>query len=183
MAIKTFTSGEVLTASDTNTYLANSGLVFVTSQSLGSSPIVVANCFSSVYDNYRIVISALPSTTILVSLRIRDSGGEVSLGNYNQSVVRTDSSTASTYVNEFFGRSLTSCSLINTSTQWGMELDITSPNLAEPTTFVGKATNAVSNNYSIAGSYNANTVATGFNLILSTGSLTGDISVYGYRTS
>jgi hypothetical protein len=30
MAIKTFTTGEVLTASDTNTYLANSGLVFET---------------------------------------------------------------------------------------------------------------------------------------------------------
>jgi hypothetical protein len=29
MAIKTFTTGEVLTASDTNTYLANAGLVFV----------------------------------------------------------------------------------------------------------------------------------------------------------
>jgi hypothetical protein len=27
MAIKTFTTGEVLTAADTNTYLANSGLI------------------------------------------------------------------------------------------------------------------------------------------------------------
>ena len=31
MAIKTFTTGEVLTASDTNTYLANAGLVYITS--------------------------------------------------------------------------------------------------------------------------------------------------------
>jgi hypothetical protein len=36
MAIKTFTTGEVLTASDTNTYLANSGLVYVKSQTIGS---------------------------------------------------------------------------------------------------------------------------------------------------
>jgi hypothetical protein len=33
MAIKTFTTGEVLTAADTNTYLANSGLVYVKTHS------------------------------------------------------------------------------------------------------------------------------------------------------
>jgi hypothetical protein len=57
MAIKTFTTGEVLTASDTNTYLANSGLVFVKSQAITSgSTVVVTDAFSSTYDNYRIVI-------------------------------------------------------------------------------------------------------------------------------
>ena len=54
MAIKTFTTGEVLTASDTNTYLANSGLVFVKSQAVGSavSSVTVSSAFSSTYDNY-----------------------------------------------------------------------------------------------------------------------------------
>jgi len=54
MAIKTFTTGEVLTAADTNTYLANSGLVFVKSQTVGSgvSSVTVSSAFSSTYDNY-----------------------------------------------------------------------------------------------------------------------------------
>lgn len=54
MAIKTFTTGEVLTAADTNTYLANSGLVFVKSQTVGASvaSVTVTNAFSSTYDNY-----------------------------------------------------------------------------------------------------------------------------------
>ena len=59
MAIKTFTTGEVLTAADTNTYLANSGLVYITSGTVssGSSYLEILNCFSATYDNYRIVIS------------------------------------------------------------------------------------------------------------------------------
>ena len=58
MAIKTFTTGEVLTAADTNTYLANSGLVYVTSFAIGTgvSSVVCANAFNSTYDNYRIIV-------------------------------------------------------------------------------------------------------------------------------
>ena len=59
MAIKTFTTGEVLTASDTNTYLANSGLVYITSQSLATATTNVVGCFTSTYDNYRIVLSSV----------------------------------------------------------------------------------------------------------------------------
>lgn len=64
MAVKTFSVGEVLTASDTNTYLANSGLVYVTSQTIGTAvpQVTVNNCFSSTYDDYRIVIRTSAST-------------------------------------------------------------------------------------------------------------------------
>ena len=57
MAIKTFTAGSVLTASDTNTYLANAGLVYVTSVSVGSgvSSVNVPNAFSATYDSYKII--------------------------------------------------------------------------------------------------------------------------------
>jgi hypothetical protein len=59
MAIKTFTTGEVLTAADTNTYLANSGLVFVKSQTIGSavSTVTVSSAFSADYDNYLVKIT------------------------------------------------------------------------------------------------------------------------------
>jgi hypothetical protein len=56
MAIKTFTANSVLTAADTNTYLANSGLVYVKSQTVGTgvSSVNVTSAFSSTYDNYLI---------------------------------------------------------------------------------------------------------------------------------
>ena len=64
MAIKTFTTGEVLTASDTNTYLANSGLVFVKQQAIvsGSALTTVTNAFSTTYDNYRILVTGLQTS-------------------------------------------------------------------------------------------------------------------------
>jgi len=59
MATKTFTTGEVLTASDTNTYLANSGLVYIKQQTVGNgvSTVSVTDAFSSTYDNYEIIYS------------------------------------------------------------------------------------------------------------------------------
>lgn len=59
MAIKTFSAGEVLTASDTNTFLANSGLVYVTSGTLSTNEKKITSCFSSNYSNYRIVLDSL----------------------------------------------------------------------------------------------------------------------------
>jgi hypothetical protein len=63
MAIKTFGS-EVLTSADTNTYLANAGLVYVASATItaGASSVVVSNCFNSTYDRYKIVIESKVNT-------------------------------------------------------------------------------------------------------------------------
>jgi hypothetical protein len=59
MAYKTFTTGEVLTAADTNDYLANAMATFVneTAITAGASTVTVANCFTSAYDRYKIVLS------------------------------------------------------------------------------------------------------------------------------
>jgi hypothetical protein len=75
MAIKTFTTGEVLTAADTNTYLANSGLVFVKSQTIGSgvSSVTVTDAFSATYDNYRVFV-APNDNSAGVKLRMSFSG-------------------------------------------------------------------------------------------------------------
>ena len=59
MAIKTFTTGEVLTASDTNTYLANSGLVYITGGTFSGTTNNVPTIFSATYDSYRVVLSSV----------------------------------------------------------------------------------------------------------------------------
>jgi hypothetical protein len=90
MAIKTFTTGEVLTASDTNTYLANSGLVYVAtvSPSAGST-IQFTNAFSNTYKNYRVIISGTASagtnvyTRLLVGSTVQ-TGNILSVNQYNQ---------------------------------------------------------------------------------------------------
>jgi hypothetical protein len=59
MATKTFTTGEVLTAADTNTYLANSGLVFVKQQTIGAgvTSVVVPDAFNATYDAYQFIVT------------------------------------------------------------------------------------------------------------------------------
>jgi hypothetical protein len=74
MAIKTFTS-EVLTSGDVNTYLANSGLVYVTSYNIGSGvSSFIAPAFNATYDNYLIrmdgVTYSAANDNISMQLRI-----------------------------------------------------------------------------------------------------------------
>lgn len=76
MAVKTFTSGEVLTASDTNTYLTNAGLVYVTSGSFtASAGVQVNNCFTSTYRDYRvIIIVSTASASAVTGFRLSKNG-------------------------------------------------------------------------------------------------------------
>lgn len=66
MAVKTFTTGEVLTAADTNTYLANAGLVHIktaTVTNAADSGSAFRSIFNSTYDAYRIVCHTLTAAT------------------------------------------------------------------------------------------------------------------------
>ena len=58
MAVKTFTSGEVLTAADTNTYLANSGWVYFSTYTLGAAAAnFTISGLSTDYADYMFVFS------------------------------------------------------------------------------------------------------------------------------
>lgn len=59
MAVKSnFAAGDTLTASDVNTYLTNGGLVYVTTSTFTTSATVtVSNCFTSTYDSYQVLIT------------------------------------------------------------------------------------------------------------------------------
>ena len=86
MAIKTFTTGEVLTAADTNTYLANSGLVYVTSYTIGSgvSSFIVPNAFNSTYDNYLVRMDGVTYSAANdnISLQLRVGTTTATANNY-----------------------------------------------------------------------------------------------------
>jgi hypothetical protein len=83
MAIKTFTSGEILTAADTNTYLNNGGLVYIT-QATGSATntLSINNCFTSTYQNYRIIINQTAiSGNQSMNIRFRVGGADDTTAN------------------------------------------------------------------------------------------------------
>lgn len=183
MAVKTFTN-EQLTASDTNTYLANAGLVYVTSATVGTavSSVTVNNCFSSTYDNYRIIVSGgTASTNIDLWLTL----GSSATGYYGGAL----------YFGYASGSGTPGAIAQNNATQWNYTVnvgttntsgivDLIAPYLAKPTGMMA--------NYSVmntAGSvvisngfHNVATSYTGFTLTCSGGNITGQlITVFGYR--
>jgi len=97
MAVKTFTTGEVLTAADTNTYLNNGGWVYITSVDLGGNTAVnVDGCFSATYDTYQIVISNFRGA----------SAGYLYIQTRSGSPASTDTGTNYVYVENLGGQNI-----------------------------------------------------------------------------
>jgi len=183
MAIKTFTAGSVLTAADTNTYLANSGLVYVKSQTIGSavSSVNVTSAFSSTYDNYVITLSGGVSSGAIVDIRLQL--GSTSTGYYGSRIGTTWASDT-VIVGRDNNGSLFSFAATGSTAGLQGYLVISAPNLAKPTTLMatqaGSATNAGSFNFN--GYLAGTTQYTDFTLSPGSGTLTGGtINVYGFR--
>lgn len=191
MAIKTFTTGEVLTAADTNTYLANSGLVYVGAATLNAVTNNISNVFSSEYDAYRIVINDLnnaTATTRVVSLRFRTT---------------TDDTTATYFSHIWFvyGAGISGATSTNSGTSANIgaiggttatgagaswAFDIINPNKATWTSFHGTRMSYQSDVATFVfttfgGAMNTSTQYTGFSIIGATDALSGIVRVYGYR--
>ena len=183
MAIKTFTSGEVLTASNTNTYLANSGLVYVGdgTLSLTTSATNVTGVFSSTYKQYRVLLNVTArSTTSRIDWRFIDGTTPTSTGYYWGAISGDYSVNATVYGqrsnndNQWFGQS--TAGFLSTT------LDIFNANKTVATMFTGQVLDRSSGYaYSGGGMQIATTAFTGFQLFTSAGTATVEYQVYGYR--
>jgi hypothetical protein len=181
MAIKTFTTGEVLTAADTNTYLANSGLVYISSTTVGTAvaSVTVSSAFSSTYDNYKITYSGGAGSGLLslgISLGASITGYS-SVVNYALfSATGTPVSTGDNNAAKwgFVGYASTNYS--------SMTFDLMGPFLAKYTTYGPAAWAAVTVSGTSSGIHTVATSYTGFTISPDAGTLTGGtITVYGYR--
>jgi hypothetical protein len=178
MAIKTFTTGEVLTAADTNTYLANSGLVFVKEQTVGNAvtSVTVSDAFSATYDNYLIVLSGGASSgSTNLGLRL---GSKAT--NYKSQLIYANWGATLTA----FGNSTsTSITYVANSDTTGMQgtIQVITPFLAKNTYASG--TWSASGDTGTATGQTADTTSyTAFTMVVGGGTLTGGtITVYGYR--
>lgn len=179
MAIKQFTTGEVLTASDTNTYLANSGLVFIKEVTVGNAvaSVTITDVFSSTFDVYEIILNNIDfSGTNDVRFNFDDAAT-----NYNWSYMQMSYSSttitgyrAQTQANSVIG-------IGGTSNDTNLTLTVRGPNLAARTTYsVHQNTDSYTNVG--GGNQDATTQHTKFKISTSGTSMTGGtITVYGYR--
>jgi hypothetical protein len=184
MAIKTFTTGEVLTASDTNTYLANSGLVYITSGTF-SGTTNIDGIFTSTYDNYRIVAQGLGATNVgLTNFNFRNTSNATDSSNvYYTAARRFD--TATNY--DFSQGALTFASTainVGTTANTGFIMDIFAPRLTAYT-FVSVAGMGTITNISTVQSnsyFGGTTQFAGIQFSQSANLLNaGTFTVFGYR--
>jgi hypothetical protein len=180
MAIKTFTANSVLTAADTNTYLANSGLVYVTSQTVGSgvASVTVSSAFSATYDNYLItLVGGSMSADTALGCKL----GSTSTGYYGSYIYSLYSLTVPVSAGDNNGSQFT---YVGGGNAAGAAANFTllGPNLAKRTyvnanvVFYGTQSGTYSGLETSATQHTAFTVAP-FSGTISNGTIT----VYGYR--
>ena len=184
MAIKTFTSGEVLTAADTNTYLANAGYTYVTGASFSAvSEILVDSVFTATYRNYHLVFDCQSSASAGGFFwQMRAAGATISTATYNFTAI------------DVVGASVTSrTTTAQTAIRFGANdaagynaatIDIFCPQLAQPTRLISafnRTSGTVAEN---AWSANTNSTAyDGFRINVTTGTMTGAYVLYGARSA
>lgn len=182
MAVKTFTTGEVLTAADTNTYLNNGGLVYITQTTLSGANVNIDNCFSSTYAAYRIVINGASCATgarfILFTFR------PTSVSGYNTSYYFTqmENATASTTTNT---TTFTTGLVVDAGAHSGGVIEVYNPQTAVTATFTASGTDPRTTGAyfrNAAGWHNQTGQYTGFTLTCQADSFdAGTATVYGYR--
>lgn len=183
MAIKTFTTGEVLTASDTNTYLANSGLVYVSTTTVGSAvtSVTINNVFTSTFDAYKLVARGVVcSTEGSAALQLTASTTPLTTGYYG-ALIFSGTGTLQQVVNTNAASFGFICAHGNTA-GLSLDVDIHSPAKTEMTWVA----NASYMRFEYYGSFNAysnsSSAYDGFKIFPQSGTLTGGtITVYGYR--
>lgn len=182
MAVKTFVSGEILTASDTNAYLNNGGLVYITATtvSAASTP-SIDSCFTSTYAHYFITYNLTSSLTgQYTALRLRASGVAKATNYDRANFVAT---TAGTLGIDTSGTAQTAINLAGQSTTLITgHIYVYNPQVSGPTGFTGMAT-YLGNQYGSAGQQTETYQADGFQIFASgnAATYTGTIRVYGIR--
>jgi len=178
MAVKTFTDGVSLPASDINTFLTNAGLVYISSQTItaGVSSVAITG-FSSTYDSYRIVVN---------------NGTLAGLAVIGAQMTGSTASYYGALANIGIGTNLSAPVSNNNVSSWtivgvgnasflSLAFDLHDPFLARPTR-IGPSNYASTTD---AGVYNGlHNVSTSYSgITISTGSTFqgGTITVYGYR--
>ena len=186
MAVKTFTTGEVLTSADTNTYLANSGLVYITGGALSTSTTNFVGCFTSTYRDYRIVFDSITCNSTADVYWQLLNGTTPASTDYSWAVtgltetnVNSNSSTTG-FVVGYTGMS----SNVATIVSMASSMDIYGPQLSQRTFATVAAAGYASAFFHRTGfsHHNVTTAYDGIRILTGAApTLGGNVSIYGYR--
>ena len=192
MAVKTFTTGEVLTAADTNTYLNNGGLVYVNTTTFSGVTTFnsAASTFTSTYTNYRLIVTLSNSTASYDGLFLRMRTGTTTNANANYgwggllwgSNLAVASNNTGAAAATSFG--------LGTNGEIGyptsMIIEVYKPQATDYTHYQVNVTRVGSGatvmiGYLYNGGMTVNTSYDAFTILTGGGQITGNVVTYGYR--
>jgi hypothetical protein len=152
----------------------------------GASSISLNGCFSSVYDNYRIIISNLSfSTTTYIGARLRVSGTDNSSSNYLYSMPSyTSGGTAENSYSAGLTTSFNEVARASVDTTTGV-YDLIEPFLTRNTLITGlniwNRSSTLINGNTYLGALKNSISYDGFTLFPNSGTISGTVRVYGYK--
>jgi hypothetical protein len=146
----------------------------------GVSSISLNGVFSATYTHYRMIIVYTASTGNGVNLRLRAAGTDI-VGNlyYNQRVSGESTTVAATRTvnpDTFWGGYL-----VGTTVRNNAVIELTEPFATERTGMLTQHMYSTTGLYLHGGYYNATTSADGCTFYTTTGTITGIVSVFGYK--
>jgi hypothetical protein len=182
VSIANGSAGYVLTAGSavpTWAPVTAGGLVLLVAQTLTTvSSVSFNNVFTSTYKNYRIMLSGDTGNPEDVNLRFRASGSDSTASNYNHQNMTANNTTIS-------GARTTGAN-IGVLSVWSTNRNSVTCDVFNPQEALATSYNAITaqNGGEIirhyVGAFTATTQFDGFSLLKTTGTITGQIRIYGY---
>jgi hypothetical protein len=183
MAVKTFTQGEVLTTADTNTYLTNGGLVYITQSTFSAvASVSVNSCFTSTYLSYRLLIQVYGSGASNCRIRLRVGGVDAAGTDYYDRGYYNNAGVITALTNSAVNQAFVTNYYTDVGYPGRVSMDVHAPQLSARTVFHTQWTDS----FTVLGGDTHSTHATGnsydgFSLSAASGTITGTVYVYGYR--
>lgn len=159
---------------------SSSGLVFIQKGTFSASTAVNVNtCFSSTYDNYRILVKVTGASVANgeLRLRMRSATTDNSTANYNYQRLYAQNtsvggSAATNQTSAIMGPE-------NTALSWNVT-DMSSPFLAENTLYSTVSSYNQTHIDNFSGAHKVASSFDGFTMFPDAGTITGEVWVYGY---
>lgn len=186
MAIKTFSVNEVLTAADTNTYLANAGYVTLATKTVSNNnELTFYSSLSATYLNYLIVgnLTAAGTTEIRLQLASGNTPNQTTGYRYFQAEMTANPVSSGLYDNKTFFYVSNGANVAANST--GFQINLYAPQATGRTLYrsstIFEWVSDVTYYREVSGRFNGTTQFDGFRVFSDSANMTGTVSLYGMR--
>jgi hypothetical protein len=139
----------------------------------------VNNCFSSTYENYRVVVNLTGATAGALNMRLRNAGADLTTSTYSRFGV--DAGATAPAASNLAAQSAFLLAGSLGSNRWSGHIEFFKSQESAVKSFV--ATAVIESGYGVLyGGFNSTATAhDGFSIYPASGTITGLIRVYGYR--